>query len=151
MGRFKSILASVLALVMVFLVSCGTATATKPPTYTTAQLEQIQDYQSRLGVFRNRITELETFIGNRDWNNVRSLIHGPLGQLRQDMSYISRQLLPKDQKAALQGARDIFRHLEAIDAAGDTGNLEVAFANYQEAVKDFDAFTALLPAATGSN
>lgn len=146
MKRYKSILASILAMVMVFLVSCGSPTPTKPPTYTPETLEQISSYQSKLLGFRERMTELEELIAAKDWVNVRSLIHGPLGSLRQDMSYVSRLLLlPSEQKTALAEAREIFRHLEAIDQAAEDQNYALARDNYAEALKDFDRFFTLLP------
>ncbi len=146
MKRYKSILASILAVVMVFLVSCGSPTPTKPPAYTPETLEQISSYKSKLLVFRDRMTELEGFIAAKDWVNVRSLIHGPLGSLRQDMSYVSRLLLlPAEQKTALAEAREIFRHLESIDQAAEAQNYPLARDNYAEALSDFDQFLALLP------
>jgi photosystem II protein PsbQ len=146
MKRYKSILASILAVVMVFLVSCGSPTPTKPPAYTPETLEQISSYESKLLAFRDRMTELEGFIAAKDGVNVRSLIHGPLGSLRQDMSYVSRLLLlPAEQKTALAEARDIFRHLEAIDQAAEAQNYALARDNYAEALSDFDRFFTLLP------
>ena len=147
MGRYRSLLASILALVMVFLTSCGSPTAVKPPIYDPVQLEKIDQYQSQLLAFRDRMTELESLIQQRDWNNVSSLIHGPLGQLRQDMSYISRSLLPQDKKSALNLAREIANRLEAIDVAGSNNNLEQAISNYRKAIDGLDTFTGLLSKA----
>lgn len=147
MGRYRSLLASILALVMVFLTSCGSPTAVKPPVYDPVQLEKIDQYQSQLLAFRDRMTELESLIQQRDWNNVSSLIHGPLGQLRQDMSYISRSLLPQDKKSALNLAREIANRLEAIDVAGSNNNLEQAISNYRQAIDGLDTFTGLLSKA----
>lgn len=146
MKRYKSILASILAVFMVFLVSCGSPTPTKPPTYTPETLEQISSYESELLAFRDRMTELDGLIDKPDWVNVRNLIHGPLGDLRRDMSYASRLLLlPKEQKAALAKAREVFRHLENIDLAAEEQNYPTARDNYGEVLKDFDEFLELLP------
>ncbi|NER35650.1 MAG: photosystem II protein PsbQ [Oscillatoria sp. SIO1A7] len=147
MGRYRSLLASILALVMVFLTSCGSPKAVKPPVYDPVQLEKIDQYQSQLLAFRDRMTELESLIQQRDWNNVSSLIHGPLGQLRQDMSYITRSLLPQDKKSALNLAREIAGRLEAIDVAGSNNNLEQAISNYRQAIDGLDTFTGLLSKA----
>jgi len=146
MKRYKSILASILAVVMVFLVSCGSPTPTKPPTYTPETLEQISSYESELLAFRDRMTELEDLIGDRNWVDVSNLIHGPLGDLRRDMSYASRLLLlPKEQKTALAQAREVFRHLETIDLAAQEQNYVLARDNYAEVLLDFDEFLTLLP------
>ncbi len=146
MKRYKSILASILAGVMVFLVSCGSPTPTKPPTYTPETLEQISSYESELLEFRDRMIELEELINKPDWVDVSNLIHGPLGDLRRDMSYVSRLLLlPSEQKNALAQAREVFRHLETIDLAAEEQNYPLARDNYAEALKDFDEFLTLLP------
>lgn len=146
MKRYKSILASILAVVMVFLVSCGSPTPTKPPTYSPETLEQISSYESELLALRDRMTELSDLIGERNWVDVSNLIHGPLGDLRRDMSYVSRLLLlPSEQKTAFAGAREVFRHLEAIDRAAEEQNYLLAEDNYGEALKDFDEFLTLLP------
>jgi photosystem II protein PsbQ len=146
MKPYKSILASLLAVVMVFLVSCGSPTPTKPPTYTPETLEQISSYESELLAFRDRMIELEELINKPDWVDVSNLIHGPLGDLRRDMSYASRLLLlPKEQKNALAQAREVFRHLETIDLAAQEQNYLLAEENYAKALKDFDEFLSLLP------
>ena len=146
MKRYKSILASILAVVMVFLVSCGSGAPKTPPTYTPETLEKISFYQSELLAFRDRMTELDELIEQPDWVNVRNLIHGPLGDLRRDMSYASRLLLLKsEQKAGLAQAREVFRHLENIDLAAEEQNYATAVDNYGKALKDFDAFLELLP------
>lgn len=146
MKRYKSILASILAVVMVFLVSCGSPTPTKPPTYTPETLEQISSYESELLEFRDRMIELEELINKPDWVDVSNLIHGPLGDLRRDMSYVSRLLLlPSEQKNALAKGREVFRDLETIDLAAQEQNYPLARDNYAEALKDFDEFLTLLP------
>ena len=146
MKRYKSILASILAVVMVFLVSCGSPTPTKPPTYTPETLEKISSYESELLEFRDRMIELEELINKPDWVDVSNLIHGPLGDLRRDMSYASRLLLlPSEQKNALAKGREVFRHLETIDLAAQEQNYPLARDNYAEALKDFDEFLTLLP------
>ncbi|HAG81747.1 MAG TPA: photosystem II protein PsbQ [Cyanobacteria bacterium UBA12227] len=144
--RYQSILALVLAVVTTFLVSCSSPTATKaPPTYTSTQLEQIQKYASTIDGFRDRITELNNLIQNQEWIEVGSLIHGPLGTLRQEMAYLTRNLLPSAQPAARKAAKDVFCHLEAIDAAAQDNNYQKARDNYKEALKDFDAFLRQIP------
>jgi hypothetical protein len=63
------------------------------------------------------------------------------------MSYVTRQMLPQDQKQASKLAKDLFESLEAIDVAADDGDYQAAIANYGTAVKDFDDFLALVPEA----
>lgn len=143
--RYRSILAGILALLTVFVVSCGSPTATKPPTYTTAQIEQIQKYVPKIIEMRDRMSELPSLLKDRNWVDVISLIHGPLGTLRQDMAYLTRNLLPNEQPAARKAAKDVFEHFEGIDKAAQENNYELAVQNFRDALKDLDAFVQLIP------
>lgn len=144
-ARYRSILAGILALLTVFVVSCSSPTATKPPTYTTAQIEQIHKYVPKITELRDRMGALPSLIKNRDWVNVQTFIHGPLGSLRQDMAYLTQNLLTKEQPAARQAAREIFVHLEALDKAAQENNYDLAVENFGEAMKDFNTFLQLIP------
>ncbi|HEY9832196.1 MAG TPA: photosystem II protein PsbQ, partial [Stenomitos sp.] len=105
----------------------------------------IQKYASTVTALRETMPNLATSIQNRDWTEVGSFIHGPLGELRQKMSYITRELLPQDQKAAKEAAQDLFSRLQEIDLATEKGNYQKAVDNYRLAIKDFDAFLQLIP------
>lgn len=151
MRRYRSIVALMLALVTTCLVSCGSpAATTPPPAYTTQQVEQIQRTVSSLSEVREKMPVLKTKINNRDWVNVATYIHGPLGNLRKTMSYLTRQLLPQEQKAASEAANDLFEHLQKIDTASQSRNYELAIKNYQEALIDFDRFLKLIPDASNA-
>lgn len=141
---YRSLLAVILAMVTTFLVSCGSPTAT-PPTYTSQKIAQIQRIATPLSELRDQMSILEAQIQNREWTDVESFIHGPLGELRQKMSYLTRELLPQDQKAASKATKDLFARLEAIDAASLQGDYLEATDNYSKAVRDFDQFLQLLP------
>jgi|SRR6478672_5195833 len=145
MARYRSILSLILAFVTVFIVSCSSPTAFKPPTYTSAQLEKIQGYANDLGAVRDRLPELATLIQNRKWSDVESFIHGPLGELRVQMSTVARDLLPNAQSTALETAKNVFGHLNKLDQAAKDTSYEQAIRQYAEALKDFDAFFELLP------
>jgi len=142
---YRSLLAVMLTLVMTLLASCSSPTVTKPPTYTPDKIAQIQKYASTVTALRETMPNLATSIQNRDWTEVGSFIHGPFGELRQKMSYITRELLPQEQKAAKEAAQDLFTRLENIDLATEKGNYQKAVDNYRLAIKDFDAFLELIP------
>lgn len=142
---YRSLLAVMLTLVMTFLVSCSSPTAKKPPTYTPDKIAQIQKYAATVTDLRETMPTLATSIQNRKWTDVGSFIHGPLGELRQKMSYVTRELLPQDQKAAKEAAQDLFSRLQDIDLATEKGNYQKAVDNYRLAIKDFDAFLQLIP------
>lgn len=146
-SRSRSFLSSLLALLAVFLVSCGgPADTAEPPTYSQAEIEDLQVLAAEVSDFRDRMeSRLQPAIEKRQWSEVDSFLHGPLGALRPQMSYITRQLLPSDQEKAKPITKDLFRHLEAIDVADETGNYRQAKENYTAALEDVNAFLQLIP------
>ncbi|MCU0544580.1 MAG: photosystem II protein PsbQ [Oscillatoriaceae cyanobacterium Prado104] len=146
MIRPRSIFASIMALLMVFLVSCSSGTAAKvPTTYTAAQVQQIQRYVPPLTELRLRMDKLETLIQKKDWINIRTYIHGPLGDLRGAMKDVSENLLPKSQEQAAALTKSLFADLVNIDIAAKAVDYPKVVSGYQKAVKDFDAFLQLIP------
>jgi photosystem II protein PsbQ len=138
-------LAWVLAFVTAFLVSCGSPAETKAPTYTNAQIEQIQQYRTDISTLINRLPELATLIENRQWQDVQSFIHGPLGDLRIKLSKLGRSLLPASQSQARETAKEVFGHLEEIDEAAQNSDYRQAIRNYAETLKDLSTFFDLVP------
>jgi photosystem II protein PsbQ len=145
MTRYRSLLAVILAAVMTFLVSCSSPSATQPPTYTPEKIARIEQVAAPLAELRDRMATLERKIVQRNWTDVGTYIHGPLGELRRTMSLVTRELLPQEQKAATATAKDLFSRLETIDLATSDNDYQKAIENYRLAVKDFDAFLRLLP------
>lgn len=150
MTRYRSILALILAVVMTFVVSCSSPTAKTPPTYTAQQIAQIQQFASSVEQLRDKLPILETSIQNRNWTDVGTFIHGPLGEVRRLVSTVTRQLLAQQQQEAKAVADDLFSRLENIDVAATSGNYPVAVKNYQAALKDFDRFLQLVPQPSNS-
>lgn len=146
MARHRSILSLILVIVATFLISCGSPTDAKiPETYTTAQVERIQQYVPDMIALRDRMSELQTLIQRRDWINVNNFIHGPLGELRLQMTYVTRNLLPKSQEEGRLATRDFFDHLVKIEQAAQDGDSQLAKLNYREALADIDDFLQLVP------
>ncbi|BCL33984.1 photosystem II protein PsbQ [Nostoc sp. MS1] len=146
MARQRSIFSLLLALLATFLISCGSpTTAVAPPTYTTAQLERIQGYAPDVQAVRDRADELKNLIQKKEWIDVGNFIHGPIAEARLTMSYITPNLLPKDQPTARQITKDLLNHLVKIDQAATSGNSQLALNNYQAAFADIDKFLQLLP------
>lgn len=145
MKIFRSILPLILVAVATLLVSCGGNTVAAPPTYTPEQLQKIETYRIPVDIAQNRLSELGKYISKEDWVNTESFIHGPLGLIRRDMTYLSNALLPEDQKKATKLAKDIFGHFEDIDAAAKDKNYSAAISEYKEVVSDFDLYLGLVP------
>jgi photosystem II protein PsbQ len=145
MSFFRPFISVLLAFVAVFLVSCGDGSQAKAPTYSATQLEQIQATNKNVMALRDRLPELSTLIQSRDWNNVKSFIHGPLGEIRTRMAGLSKELLPGTKEQALSISKEIFVHLNNIDAAAGNNDYALATRNYDEAIKDFTTFFTLVP------
>ncbi len=144
MLRYRSFLALVLTLVTVFVVSCATPTA-QQPLYDQSKLAQVEIFLPRILSTRDRMPELEDLIEERDWVFVSNFIHGPLGDLRRQMKSLAYNLLPADEKAALDVADRLFDDLVAIDAAAEANSYAQAAVSYKAAIKDFDSFLDLIP------
>jgi photosystem II protein PsbQ len=149
MVKYRSVvsvlLATVIAVLMVFGNPVAQARTVKAPTYTSEQLEQIQVYASELSAIRDRLPELGDLIKQEDWVFTRNFIHGPLGDFRFKMLSLSRLLLPNAQTEARKLAKAVFDDLIAIDLAAQDRKYQSAVRGYAEIVKDFDAFLQLVP------
>ena len=145
MKIFRPILSLILVLATTLLVSCGGNTVSAPPTYTPEKLQKIQTYRIPLDIARERLPELGNAIANEDWANADNFLHGPLGLIRRDLTYLSNALLPDEQEPALNVAKDIFKHFENIDAAVRDKNYTTAISQYKEVTSDLDAYAGLIP------
>ncbi|WP_373525948.1 photosystem II protein PsbQ [Nostoc sp.] len=146
MVRQRSIFSFLLVLLATFLISCGSpGVAVAPPTYTATQLEKIQAYVPEIQAVRDRSEELNTLIQTKDWINVRNFIHGPITEAKLNLTYVTPNLLPKDQPTARQITRDFFNHLVKLDRGTSASNAQIALSNSQAAFADIDKFLQLLP------
>ncbi|MGB3293038.1 MAG: photosystem II protein PsbQ [Phormidesmis sp.] len=145
MRRFRAVVGVLLAAIATFLVSCGGGPEAVVPTYTPEKISQLQTYVNRIEATRKRLPELANYIEKDNWVNVDNFTHGPLGQLRAELTRLSNQLLPEDQKNAKTLTDDILGHLQKIDVASDERSYESAIAQYREFVDDFDAFLGIVP------
>ena len=147
MSLFRPLISILLVFISILVVSCGDGSQAKAPTYSPEKLAQIQLTNKNLTAVSDRLPELATLIQNRDWNNVKSFIHGPLGDIRTRMSGLSRELLPGTKEQALAISKEVFVHLNKIDEAASSNDLQVATRNYTDALKDFESFEKLIPPA----
>jgi photosystem II protein PsbQ len=145
MFRFRTLISLLLVIVATLLVSCSSPQASIPTTYSLEKIVQLQRMAVPLEEYRAKMSTLAQFIGDRNWTDTRTFIHGPLGQLRKEMLSLSRSLLPKDQGKATELARETFTHFEQIDIAAKEKSLDLAQFHYQAAVKSLDSFLNLIP------
>ncbi|MGL5083808.1 MAG: photosystem II protein PsbQ [Microcoleaceae cyanobacterium] len=148
MKRYRSVFSCILALLVAFVVGCGSPAVVEPPTYSSTQIEQIQKYSTEIVALRDRMTnELSTYIQQRKWVQVDNFIHGPLGTMLQTMNYLTKNLLPNDQPQARKLSREMFEYLVDVGKAAKTGNQAQAAASYQKALDDLDVFLDAVPQA----
>ena len=147
MSLFRPLISILLVFISVFVVSCSDGSQAKAPTYSAAQLAQIQTTTKNVTALTDRLPELATMIQKRDWNNVKSFIHGPLGDIRILMSALSKELLPGTKEKALATSKEIFGHFNKIDEAAGNNDYPGAIRNYGEAMKDITALFNLAPKA----
>ncbi|MCC5629606.1 photosystem II protein PsbQ [Nostoc sphaeroides] len=146
MVRQRSIFSFFLVLLATFLISCGgPGVAVAPPTYTATQLERIQAYVPEIQAVRDRSEELTTLIKKGDWINVRNFIHGPITEAKLNLTYVTPNLLPKDQPTARQITQDFFKDLVKLDKATSAGKPQPALTSSEAAFADIDKFLNLLP------
>lgn len=144
MKSYRSLLNVVFAFIAVFLVSCSTPVEIAAPAYSPTQMEQVARYQEILQGFRDRFPELAVSISKKDWVDVGTFIHGPLGELRQKTGYVIRNLInPSEVAKAKEVADQVFDSLEAIDKAAAENKQAVAVKKYNEAIAAFDKFLEL--------
>ncbi|MEL4894951.1 photosystem II protein PsbQ [Crocosphaera sp. Alani8] len=145
MPRLRSILSLLLMAVAIFCVSCGGPKASIPTTYAPEKIEQLQLLAEPIEEAQKNLDVLKGFIADENWIDTRTYIHGPLGGIRQEMSNLTRSLLPKDQKEARNLSKALFSDFERLDAAAKDRNLTAAKRQYGKAVDDLQGFLDLLP------
>ena len=145
MVKFRSALAFILMLIMVTLISFSGVAEAKSLSYTPAQVEEIQTYTAEVLALRDRLPELATLIEKQNWTFARNFIHGPMGELRAKMAYISRSLLPDVQAKARDRAKETFKSLVAIDAAAEKEDYKAAVRSLDQTIKGLNSFLELVP------
>ena len=145
MGRFRPLLGILLAVVASCLVACGGPAAKIPTTYTPEILQQVELYTPAVAELRDRFPELQGYIQQKDWVNVQSFIHGPMGEMRTRVNRLAGTLLTKDKPQAQALAKEIYSHLERLDEAAANNQQVIAGQEYRNALDDFDSFLSLVP------
>mgnify|MGYP001119300923 CR=1 FL=1 len=146
MARYRSLLSCLLAAIAIFIVSCGGPTEAKAPSYSDADVAQIEAYVADIDHLRERLMDMPEMARKAQWSDVDSLIHGPLGDLRFKMASVTRKLDESVQPEARDISKEIFGHLVAIDAAVKAQSYQQALLNYNGILEDIERFVQLTPA-----
>lgn len=151
-SNIRSIVALALTFVMVLCVAfVNPAEAkpkkTKPQSYSTEQIAEIQSYAAQVQAMRDRFGELQGLIEKEDFIFARNFIHGPLGELRTKMLFIAQDLYPEARDQARAATKKLASALSAIDKAGIDKDYKAAAKGYTNLNKALDDFFAVLPKA----
>ena len=148
MKLYRSTLAVALALVMALMASVVQPIAPAfAATTATPSLEQVQRLTTDLQELRDRMPAVEAAIAAQNWNDVRSVIHGPMGELRARMLRLADTLSPADQRRAQGAVKSAYAHLNDLDVAARTKNATAAAQQYQEVINNIDTVLLLSPAS----
>ena len=145
MSIIRSIFPLILVLITTLLVSCSSPAANTPSSYSAEQIEEIQTFLTPVQKFRERIEDVETLLDQENWVDIRSLIHGPLGDLRRDLRYLTGSLLPQEQKQVKKISKQMFIDIEKVDAAAKEQNSDRAIEQYDRTIQDFDRLLDKIP------
>jgi len=145
MIRLRSALLAVVMAATIALAGLGFAPAAQAETYTSAQKSQIEIFVPGVQELRDRLPEVETFIAGKRWRDIQTFIHGPLGELRERLSRVSRRLKGSDRATAEAAAKDLSKHLVALDEFAGKFDYKRAGAEYLESVQAFDRFLNVVP------
>jgi photosystem II protein PsbQ len=147
--RFRAVIAFILVLLTAFCINTTSSYAakskTKAPTYTPAQIQQIQLYVPAVTQLQSRLGELEKMIDAEQWVDIRDFIHGPFGEFRARIGRIERNLKGIDQVNAQKLSDEVLEHLIGIDVSAEKQDYEAVVKNYNAFVKDLDALLDLVP------
>ena len=153
MKLYRSILALVLAFVTTLVVSLALPVQPAMAATATPSIEQVQRATDNLQALRDRMTEIETAIAADNWNDVRSFIHGPLGDLRARITRLGRLLPESDQRRVRQSITGVYDHLNALDTVAASSTQKpakkttAALKEYEAATNALDALLLLSPAS----
>lgn len=147
-NHFRSFIGLMLAVMTAWMVSSTpvwAAKTTQTTAYSPAQLEQIQAYAPRIQELSDRMEKLGTLVQKQNWVDVGTYIHGPLGELRRNLTVVANSLNPVDQKVAKDTIKDIANDLVRIGQSANVASYSQALKNYRTAMADFEKFLSLLP------
>lgn len=145
MIRLRSALLALVMAAAIALTGLGFAPVAQAETYSSAQKSQIEIFVPGVQDLRDRLPELESYIEGKRWREIQTFIHGPLGELRERLSRVSRRLKGSDRATAEAAAKDLFKHLVAMDEFAGKFDYKRAGAEYLESVKALDRFLNVVP------
>lgn len=139
----KSLLAVVFATALVLTSFSAVAPTAVASPNTGIVLAQASKYTTDLQPLRDRLSELEGYVDDGDWNNIRAFIRGPLGELGPLTRHLGDELPASAQKRGRRTIKLLADHLNKLDAAAAKNNSTTAAREYDSVVSTFDQVLSL--------
>jgi photosystem II protein PsbQ len=102
-------------------------------------------YAARLQQVSQRLEILKGYVDQQNWVTIRTYIHGPLGEIRRDIAYLSMGLRGTAKQQSQKIGKTIAADLVQLDFAAKDFNPEQTQTAYKRVKADFDQLLQLLP------
>lgn len=102
-------------------------------------------YAARLQQLSDRLEVLGNYVEQNRYVDVRTYIHGPLGEIRRDIAYLARGLGGEARQQAKTLGKAIADDLVKLDFAAKDFNAEQTAETYKQVKTDFNKLLQLLP------
>ncbi|MGD1849961.1 MAG: photosystem II protein PsbQ [Cyanophyceae cyanobacterium] len=145
MTRIRAWLMVLIGAIATFVVGCSGVDSAAEAAKAAAQAANLEIYVPAVVELRDRFPEVEPAFANKKWRDIQTFVHGPLGELRQRMARVSRNLPDDQQKSAAKVTSDLLDSLLAMDEAAGRFNYVAAEQEYEKAIAALDAFLELVP------
>ncbi|MEM6500418.1 MAG: hypothetical protein AAF685_01110 [Cyanobacteria bacterium P01_C01_bin.89] len=147
MIRVRAWLMVLIGAIATVVVGCSSADSAAEAAKAAAQAANLEIYVPAVVELRDRFPEVEPAFAKKKWRDIQTFVHGPLGELRERMARVSRNLPKDQQKLAAKATGDLFESLLAMDEAAGRFNYVDAEKEYEKAIVALDAFLDLVPSS----
>ncbi len=116
---------------------------TAPVTAQTADYTDV--YVARITQLSDRLGVLEKYVDSNNWNNIRTYIRGPLGEVRRDIAYLAQGLSGNAKQTARNLGKAIADDLVKLDFAAKNNDASGVQSAFDQVTQHFEQLLALLP------
>lgn len=102
-------------------------------------------YAARISKLSDRLEVLQKYVDSNNWNNIRTYIHGPLGEVRRDIAYLAQGLQGTAKQSAKALGKAIADDLVKLDFAAKNTDAAAVQSAFLQVTQHFDQLLALLP------
>jgi photosystem II protein PsbQ len=102
-------------------------------------------YVARISKLSDRLEVLQKYVDSNNWNNIRTYIHGPLGEVRRDIAYLAQGLQGTAKQSAKALGKAIADDLVKLDFAAKNTDAAAVQSAFLQVTQHFDQLLALLP------